>query len=161
MISIKKAIYAGSFDCYTNGHHDIVRKASEIFDEVHILIASNSEKTRSFPVRDMETVIRKAVDDDGLSNCVVKTIDGLVAEYAVEHGIKYLVRGLRNTIDYQYEENIASINRLICPEIETIYLRTSNAAISSSFIRELRKNSKDVSKFVPLSVCEYLHRSEG
>lgn len=155
-----KALYAGSFDCYTNGHQDIVLKASELFDEVHILVATNTEKKRSFPANDMTKVIEHDLENAGITNCVVKACNTLVAEYAVEHGIKYLVRGLRNSIDYQYEENMATINREICPELETIYLRTNNAAISSSMVRDVLKYGGDISRFVPRSMCEYLHAAE-
>lgn len=151
-----KALYAGSFDCYTNGHRDIVRKASDLFDEVHILVADNAEKSRSFPSKDMIGVIERDLEYSGITNCIVRVCDMLVAEYAVEHGIKYLVRGLRNSIDYQYEENMATINREICPELETIYLRTNNAAISSSMVRDVLKYGRDISRFVPRSMCEYL-----
>lgn len=155
-----KALYAGSFDCYTNGHQDIVLKASDLFDEVHILVADNTEKKRSFPAADMCKVIERDLEYSGIKNCVVKVCNTLVAEYAVEQGIKYLVRGLRNSIDYQYEENMATINREICPELETIYLRTNNAAISSSMVRDVLKYNGNVSRFVPRSMCEYLRSAE-
>ena len=73
-----------------------------------------------------------------------------------EHGIKYLVRGLRNVVDFQYEENLASINRLICSKLETVYLRSDNAAISSSVVRGLLKNGRDISPYVTLGVAKYL-----
>lgn len=151
-----KCAYAGSFDCYTNGHHDIVKKASELFDEVHILVATNGEKQRTFPEDKMRELIEEAIADDGIVNCCVSVCSGIVAEYANEHGIKYLVRGLRNAVDFNYEENLASINRLICPELETVYLRANNTAISSSVVRGLLKNGKDISPYVPLGVAKYL-----
>ena len=151
-----KAVYAGSFDCYTNGHHDIVKKASFIFDEVHVLIASNAEKHRSFPAEDMVRVIEKSLQQDNIINTKVSVHDGLVAEYAEKTGIKYLIRGLRNETDYQYEENIACINRLISPKLETIYFRTDNMAISSSMIKEMLKYGRDISQYVPSPVYEYL-----
>lgn len=113
------------------------KKASELFDEVHILVATNCEKQRTFPEDKMRELIEEAIADDGIANCYVRVYSGIVAEYANEHGIKYLVRGLRNVVDFQYEENLASINRLICSELETVYLRSDNAAISSSVVRGL------------------------
>lgn len=151
-----KAVYAGSFDCYTNGHRDIVKKAAAIFDEVHILIAANSEKHRSFPAEDMVGVIKEALLRDDICNAEVIVYDGLVAEYAEKKGIPYLIRGLRNVTDYQYEENVACINRLISPKLETIYFRTSNMAISSSMVKEMLKYGRDISRYVPAPVYEYL-----
>lgn len=152
-----KVVYAGSFDCYTNGHHDIVKKAAAVFDEVHIIVADNTGKQRSFPAEDMVGVIEESLQRDNICNTKVTAYDGLVAEYAEENGIGYLVRGLRNVTDYQYEENIACINRLISPKLETIYFRTDNMAISSSMIREMLKYGKDISKYVPKPVNDYLH----
>lgn len=88
-----RAIYAGSFDCYTNGHHDIVKRASNMFDELHILIAVNSDKYRTFPAEDMYCLIRSALEQDEIENCIVKLYDGLVAEYAEQNRICYLIRG--------------------------------------------------------------------
>lgn len=156
---MRKAVYAGSFDCYTNGHHDIVRRASELFDEVHILIADNYEKARFFPAEDMKSVIEKSLLLDGIGNCIVMVCSGLVAEYAVNHEIKYLVRGLRNEVDYQYEEFIAQTNRIISSQLETVYLRTNNAAISSSMVRELLRFGKPVTSFVPEPMSEHLIKS--
>lgn len=119
-------------------------------------MATNCEKQRMFPEDKMQELIEAAIDDDGIVNCYVSVYCGVVAEYAIEHGIKYLVRGLRNAADYQYEENLASVNRLICPELETVYLRSDNTAISSSAVRDLLKNGRDISPYVPSSVAMYL-----
>ncbi len=156
-----KAIYAGSFDCYTNGHHDIVRKAAAIFTQVHIVIANNSEKRRRFPVDPMVEAIRQTLAEDGLSNCIVCSTAGMVAEYCNEHGIKYFVRGLRDNLDYNYEESIAAANKLIAPQLETIYLRAENRAISSTLIAEMLKYGKDISGFVPEAVKIMIDRMKN
>ena len=128
----KKAVYPGSFDPFTNGHMDIVRKASAIFDRVYIVMAVNSEKRRAFDCRRMQEAMERALADSGIHNCEVSIYDGLIAEYTKHHGIGYMVRGLRNNMDYNYEENIAEVNKLIDPSLEYVYFRADNVAVSSS-----------------------------
>ena len=152
----RTALYAGSFDPYTNGHHAIVRKAAALFDRVDVMIAVNTQKKRSFDAGAMAEAIRAAVTDDGLDNVRVVVHQGLVADYCADHGIRYYVRGLRNNVDYSYEENIAQINRLINPALETIYLRADDAVLSSSMIREMLAFHKSVEGYVPPAVLEIL-----
>ena len=154
-MSNRKALYAGSFDPFTNGHLSIVEKASDLFDEVVIGIADNSNKKRSIDIWAMHDAIRESVKH--LDNVIVITISGLIADYCKKKDITYLVRGLRNTSDYLYEENIAKINNEINPDLKTIYFRADNDVISSSMIRELNAYGKDVSKFVPEEVNKLLY----
>lgn len=133
------AVYAGSFDCYTNGHHDIVKKAAVLFDRLYIVIAVNSEKRRRYPAELMQTAIARTLEND----------------------IGYTIRGLRNRMDYDYEENIATVNKLIAPNLETVYFRADNNGISSSLIAELSKYRKDFSGLVPPAVNELLLRCES
>ena len=145
------ALYAGSFDPYTNGHHDIAKKAAALFDEVVVMVAVNIEKRRAFDAEAMRRAIQATLDADGLNaRAVIHT--GLVADYCAEHGIRWYVRGLRNSTDYSYEENIAQINHLIDPRLESIYLRSDEPAISSSMIRELMAFGKDVGDYIPEAV---------
>lgn len=153
---IKKAVYAGSFDCYTKGHHDIVRIASEIFDEVHILVSNNSSKIRRFPADRMADAIRMSVAEDKLKNCTVALCNGFVADYCIEQDIRYLVRGLRNGLDYFYEENISNANKMVAPYMETVYLRAPHACISSSIVREMYEYEKDISTLIPKPVLDLL-----
>ena len=148
----KTAIYPGSFDPFTNGHLDIVRKAAEIFDQVYVVIGVNSDKRRSFAAEPMAEAITKAVAAQGIRNCEVVIWDGLVAEYARLRGTEYMIRGLRNNMDYNYEENVASVNKLINPELEYVYFRSNNVAVSSTMVKELHSYGKDVSQFVPEAV---------
>ena len=148
----RTALYAGSFDPYTLGHHAIVKKAAVLFDEVVVMIAVNTQKKRAFEPSAMAAAIRQALADDGIANARVVCHDGLVADYCAEHGIRYYARGLRNDMDYNYEENIAQINHLINPALESIYLRSDDPAISSSMIRELLAFGKPVGKYVPEAV---------
>lgn len=133
------AVYAGSFDYYTNGHHDIVKKAAVLFDRLYIVIAVNSEKSRRYPAELMQTAIARTLEND----------------------IGYTIRGLRNRMDYDYEENIATVNKLIAPNLETVYFRADNNGISSSLIAELSKYRKDFSGLVPPAVNELLLQCES
>ena len=146
------ALYAGSFDPYTNGHHAIVRKAAALFDRVDVVIGINVSKRRAFDAAAMADAIRQSLRDDGLTNVRVAVHEGLIAEYAAQNGIRWYVRGLRNAMDYAYEENIALVNHIIYPDLETLYLRGDEPAISSSMVRELLAFNRDASPFVPAAV---------
>ena len=148
----KKAIYPGSFDPFTNGHLDIVKKASALFDCVYIVLGVNAKKKRTYPCEQMKAAIEQTLIDMKISNCVVCVCDGLVAEFAKENGAGYMIRGLRNNMDYNYEENIAEINKLINPDLEYVYFRAENVAFSSSLVKELVGYGKDASAFVPKAV---------
>lgn len=147
-----KAIYAGSFDPFTNGHLDILIKSANIFDQVYVVLGCNSKKSRRFPIEYMIAAIKKTLFDLNINNCTIDYHVGLIAEYAKEKDIKYMVRGLRNSMDYNYEENIAEVNKLIYPEMEYVYLRSNNIAISSSMVMELYMNGADISAFVPKAI---------
>lgn len=149
---IRKAIYPGSFDPFTTGHLDIVKKAALIFDEVYIVIGVNSNKKRNFSHMDMKNAIEETVHSIGLRNCFVCIHEGLVAEFARVNGIQYMIRGLRNNMDYNYEENIAEVNKLINPNMEYIYFRADRVGVSSSMVKELMMYGLDVSKYVPPAV---------
>ena len=94
--------------------------------------------------------------DAGISNVVVTAHDGLVAQYAREQGIGYMIRGLRNNMDYNYEENIAEVNKLINPAMESVYFRADNVAVSSSMVKELHSYGLDVSPYLPKAVFDIL-----
>lgn len=152
------AMYPGSFDPFTIGHLDMVIKASKLFDEVHIVIGVNANKKRSYDSEEMCRAIVKTLEQKHIYNCVVCAHDGLVAEYTMEHGISYIIRGLRNNMDYNYEENIAEVNKLINPKLEYVYFRAENVALSSSMVKELHGYRKDISHFVPEPVLELMNR---
>lgn len=150
-MKLKKALYPGTFDPFTNGHLDIVSQAAELFDELTIAVTDNSSKNRTTDKIDMAYAISDYFN--GFHNVQVLTLgDCLVADYCKTHGINYLVRGLRNTSDYLNEENIAKINSTINHDLKTIYFRSNNDVISSSMVRELAKYGNDVSKYVPLEI---------
>lgn len=152
------AIYAGSFDPYTNGHHDIVKKGCEIFDKVIILIAKNTKKQRTYNISNIAFAIERTLENENILNCEVIVFDGLVADYCKQHHIKYSIRGLRNSMDFEYEENISKINKLIYPDMDTIYLRAENVEISSSMVKELNEYEQDISRFVPEQIMKIIYR---
>lgn len=150
------ALYAGSFDPYTNGHHDIVKKAARLFDEVVVMIGVNVSKRRATDAEAMRRAIQQAIDADGLNaRAVIHT--GLVADYCADHGIRWYVRGLRNASDYSYEEGNAQVNHMLNPDLETVYLRGDEPTLSSSMVRELLAFDHDVHPFVPESVARLLN----
>lgn len=153
---MNKAIYPGSFDPFTNGHLDIVKKASALFDEVYVVIGVNKNKTRATNVEDMKDAIEKTMEEHGLYNVHVDITNGLVAQYAKARDIQYMIRGLRNNMDYNYEENLAEVNKLLNPNMEYVYFRADNVAISSSMVKELHSYVQDVSHYLPIHVCNIL-----
>ena len=151
-----KAIYPGSFDPFTNGHLDIVKKSAELFGEVYVVIGVNANKRRSFDPAKMKQAIEATVKNLNITNVKVAVFEGLVAEYAKTNGIKYMIRGLRNNMDYNYEENIAVVNKLINPDMEYVYFRAENVAVSSSMVKELHYYGQDVSAYLPEAVLEIM-----
>ena len=156
----RKAIYPGSFDPFTNGHLDIVKKAAALFDEVDVVIGVNANKRRTFPSDAIKAAIEATLSELKLRNVSVTVHDGLVAEYAKSGSIGYMIRGLRNNMDYNYEENIAEVNKLINPRMEYVYFRAENVALSSSMVKELHSYGLDVSPYVPKAIFDIL-KKEG
>ncbi len=150
------AMYPGSFDPFTNGHLDVVRKAARLFDKVHIIIGINANKKRSYDSELIKQAIEETLKLENITNCEVAAYEGLVAEYMGLHNITYMIRGLRNNMDYNYEENIAEINKLINPKLEYVYFRAENIAVSSSMVKELHSFNKDISAFVPEPICKLM-----
>lgn len=154
------AIYAGSFDPFTNGHLDIVKQASDMFNKVYILIACNSDKQRHYSHNAMENAIDNILIGEHIKNVSCISTDKLIADEAKTLDCTYLIRGLRNPNDYNYEENIAKINHEINPNLKTIYFRADNDIISSSFVREMFKYDKDISKYVDKQVLKIMEDSK-
>ena len=154
----RTALYAGSFDPFTLGHLDIVQKSARLFDRVTVLIGVNVRKTRRFPADAMADAIRRTLLDAGIQNADVALHAGLITDYCRDHGITYYVRGIRTPADYAYEEGIAQINQMLCPELETLYLRAERPAISSSMIRELLDFDHDVGPYLPGPVLQLISK---
>ncbi len=145
----KVALFPGSFDPFTRGHEDIVIRSLQIFDEVIITVGHNSKKTRYFNIESMIECIESAFSDN--ERVKVQIYDELTAELAKRNNANFLVRGLRNTTDFEYENGISQVNKYLNNELETVFLITSPelAPISSSIIREVHKYGGDVSHFLP------------
>jgi pantetheine-phosphate adenylyltransferase len=145
----KIALFPGSFDPFTKGHEDIVLRSLHLFDEVIIAVGHNTKKTRYFEIGMMIDKIKSAFAND--SRVSVEVYDELTAKFAIKFNAKFLIRGLRNTTDFEYENSISQINKHLNPDIETVFLITSPelAPISSSIIREVHKYGEDVTEFLP------------
>ena len=144
------AIFPGSFDPFTKGHEDIVLRGLSLFDEIIIAIGYNSEKnTRYIGIEKMVSLIRETFKD--VPNISVQTYAELTAEFARKNKAKFLLRGLRNTTDFEYENSIGQVNRFLNAELESVFLITSPqfASLSSSIIREVHRYGADVSKLLP------------
>jgi pantetheine-phosphate adenylyltransferase len=150
MTEKKVALFAGSFDPFTKGHEDIVLRGLQMFDEIVIAIGYNSQKSnRYFPIEMMVEKIRSTFQN--YPNIHVQTYAELTAEFAKKYHAKYLLRGLRNTTDFEYENSISQINRKLNHQLESVFLITTPhlAWINSSVIREVHRYGGDVSDFLP------------
>lgn len=146
---INTAIYPGTFDPITNGHIDLLSRASRIFDRVILAIAESKAKGPLFTVAERLALARESVS--GLPNVEVISFDTLLVECARKHGANVILRGLRAVSDFEFEFQLAGMNRYLGPEIETLFLTPAEkyAFVSSSVIREIAKLGGDVSGFVP------------
>jgi pantetheine-phosphate adenylyltransferase len=148
----RTALFPGSFDPFTKGHEDIVLRSLNLFDEIVIGIGTNSQKTRYIDVKVMKGLIEKTF---ALHPKVrVEVYEGLTAKFAQKTNAKFLIRGLRNTTDFEYENTVAQANQHVWNEIETVFLITSPhlAYISSSVVRDIHKGGGNVSSFLPYQI---------
>lgn len=152
------AIYPGSFDPLTNGHVDIVKRGLKMFDRVVLAIAINPNKAHLFSLEERVELARQCLGDlDGIE---FDTFDGLLVDYAKKKGISILLRGLRAVSDFEYEFQLASMNRKISPTLETVFMMTSEEHfyLSSKLVREVASYGGDVRGFVPAPVYDALVR---
>jgi pantetheine-phosphate adenylyltransferase len=152
-----KAIYPGTFDPLTNGHMDLVARGSKIVDHLVVAILRNSEKgTPLFTVPERVEMIREAVR--GFGNVSVATFDGLLVDFARQQGAKAVLRGIRAISDYEYEFQMAMMNRKLAPELETLFMMPAEkyTYVSSRLIKGVFQLGGDVSALVPELVMERL-----
>lgn len=152
---MKKCVFAGSFDPITNGHIEIVEKASKLFDEVVVGLLYNQDKKYTFSSSVREQAVKEACKK--FDNVTVKSFDGRLVDFLKQENTVYFVRGLRNEKDYKYEERIRRINKSFYPDIEYVYLCSDkNVQISSTLVKNKLLNGEDVSGLVPMEALKYL-----
>jgi len=153
---IKTALFPGSFDPITLGHYDIVSRASLLFDKVVVAIGTNSTKPRFFGVEKCLDMIRTVFEDNPKIEVISYEI--LTVELCVNLNINYIVRGIRNVSDFEFERSLSEMNRAINPNIETIFLdsRPQYLPISSTIVREIYRNGGDVSAFIPEKALDFI-----
>lgn len=155
---MKIAVFAGSFDPFTNAHEDLINRALPLFDKIYIAIGVNSSKKGLLDVDIKKNAIADLYQDQ--SQIVVEFFKGLTVDYCRQVGAQFILRGLRNASDLDYEEIIAQNNLLLAPEIETYFLlaRSGQAHISSTVVRDIWKNGGDISHLVPAKVLAHIDR---
>lgn len=148
---MKRAIFPGSFDPLTLGHYDIIKRGVTLFDEIIVAIGVNSSKKYMFSLEERKLFIIDAFKDE--PKVKVVTYEGLTVDFCLKNDVEFILRGLRNPADFEFEKAIAHTNRDLAP-IETIFLLTSaeTSYIASSIVRDVIKNNGDYTKLVPKSV---------
>ena len=155
------AIYPGTFDPMTRGHEDLVRRASGLFDQVIVAVAESQAKHPFFKLADRVDMAREVLA--GYPNVEVTGFDSLLMDFVHEHGAKVIIRGLRAVSDFEYEFQMAGMNRNLFPEIETVFLTPGEQYmfVSATMVREIARLGGDVSKFVQPQVLERLRERVG
>ncbi len=153
---MKKIIYPGTFDPITNGHLDIADRASKLFDELIIVVASNPDKNPLFSVSERIDMIKKSTDK--LKNTHVKSTERLLVDFAKENSAVAIIRGLRHVSDFEYEFQMAMMNNHMAPEITTIFMMPDEKYIhlNSSVLKNIVKLNGDVTEYVPSCVLDQL-----
>ena len=153
---MRRAIYPGSFDPVTNGHLDVIQRAARIFDEVVVAVAFNEQKQGLFTVDERAAFLTEATG--GFGNVRVSRFDGLLVEFARDQQAGAVIRGLRAVSDFEFEFQMALMNRKLDQSIEAIFLmpREDYVYLSSRIVKEIASHGGDVGKFVPAAVADAL-----
>ncbi len=152
------AIYPGSFDPITNGHYEVLLRASMLFDKVIVVILTNKEKNPFLSTEKRKELIRESVKN--IENIEIDSYEGLTVEYAAQKGAQVLIRGLRAVSDFEYEMQMAQTNKSLNSDIDTIFLVPSveNNFVSSSIVKEIAQFGGDISGLVPEPIQEYFEK---
>jgi pantetheine-phosphate adenylyltransferase len=153
---MKIAVYPGTFDPITNGHVDLVQRAARLFDQVVVAVAANADKTPVFALEERVALAAAALSD--LHTVEVCSFDCLLVDFMRRRSAQVILRGLRAVSDFEYEFQLASMNRQLAPDVETMFLTPAEqfAFVSSSLVREVASLGGDVSAFVPDKVMAVL-----
>lgn len=148
---MKKAVFPGSFDPITIGHVDIVKRGIKVFDEIIIAVGDNTDKKYMFPKEKRVEFVKQTFNN--YDNIMIESYDGLTVDFCKKNNIEFMIRGLRNPADFEFEKSIALTNREMT-DIETIFFLTSpeNSFISSSIVRDLIRNNGDYKLFIPKGI---------
>ena len=159
---IRRAIYPGTFDPITNGHLDLIERASKLFDEVIVALLINPGKSPMFEVDERVEMLNEVVAANH-PRVIVDTFDGLLIDYAVSKGAQAVVRGIRAISDYEYELQMALMNRRLCPQVETVFLMSAeeNSYISSRLVKEVFTLGGVIEGLVPDLVIERMKKKAG
>ena len=151
---MRVCVYPGSFDPFTVGHHDVLEHAAQMFDHVVIAVLNNASKSPVLSVSERVDMISRMVEAEELKNVEVTYFKGLLVDYAHQIGADYIVRGLRATMDFEYEFQINSLNRHLAPDIRTVYFMASpeHSFLSSSVVREIGSLGGNIEGLVPESI---------
>ena len=151
---MKIAVYPGSFDPATYGHLDVIRRAAVSFDKVIVGVLHNSSKSPLFSVQERVNILEKATRD--IPNVVIRPFDGLSVNFARENHAQVIIRGLRAVTDFEYELQMAQTNRVLAPDVDTVFLTTSleYAYLSSTILKEVAHFGGDLSKFAPAEITD-------
>jgi pantetheine-phosphate adenylyltransferase len=153
---MKTAIYAGSFDPPTYGHSSVIVKASKLFDRVTVLVADNPDKHPLFSAEDRATMVKLYLN--GLNNVDCAIFGGFVVEYAKKHNAKFLIRGVRDATDFEYEAQMASVNKMLAPAVETFFVPADSkyAQVSSSGLKAMLAKGSDIDDYCHPQIAEQL-----
>jgi pantetheine-phosphate adenylyltransferase len=155
------AVYPGSFDPATYGHLDVIARAAQSFEQVIVGVLHNSAKSPLFSVEERVNILQKATEN--IPNVTVKAFSGLSVNFARENGAKVIIRGLRAVTDFEYELQMAQTNRVLAPDVDTVFLATSleYAYLSSTIMKEVALFGGDLSKFGPSEITEAVRTKIG
>lgn len=157
---MRRALYAGTFDPVTLGHLDLIDRGARLFPSLVVGVADNVRKTPLFTAAERVAMLREEIRRSGLAKVEVVSFRGLVVDWARDHGVDVLLRGVRTTSDFEYEYQMALTNRALAGDVESVFVMPSEkyAYLSSTLIREVVRGGGDVSRWVPPAVAKALGR---